>query len=174
MDVISQQIGVKNKLTFLLARNEETTFIFILKNTCKLQTLWVLPKHWFTVDSEGLKRLPFIKMNGLFTHCEAGFWQPPRYTVQTTSWWFFSHPSQKNANRQIGPGIGVKIPKMFELPPPGQPFHWHFGRVFTEISHGPMPGASSSFTILTRWCAPQLGNIVFKRDILEIEIYNTI
>ena len=44
-----------------------------------------------------------------------------KYTMYGSSWWFFTNPIWnilQKSNWIISPGIGVKIEKIFELPPP--------------------------------------------------------
>ena len=44
-----------------------------------------------------------------------------RVSLWFSSWWFFTNPSEKYAQVKLGSSssiFGVKIPKIFELPPP--------------------------------------------------------
>ena len=76
-----------------------------------------------TAVNESLESWPAGCGNLLSSINLRGPWniQPHQLSKKKTSWWFWTNPSEKYAIVQMGsssPIFGVKIPKIFELPPP--------------------------------------------------------
>ena len=118
-----------------------TLFSLLNMESPKVQKVsyWLSKSYYLPGNSifDGKICIHFFSKNGgicihSFVPLIDGHWMDKNHQKSLASWWFFTNPFEKYASSSkwvdsSSPIFGVKIPKMFELPPPSN----HLGMILS-------------------------------------------